>query len=501
MNSAYLHSVEEVLGELRSLGYFPDCSNLVTDSRQLAAQDVFLAIPGEKFDPRTMADDLIARGQCGVVLVEHEDGRSYISKDVLPVRHLKEMLSDLAAAYYENPSHNLRVLAVTGTNGKTTVTRWLAQALNAMDQKAGVIGTLGFGEPENLQFHSGLTTPDPINLQRTLYRMRSQGFKWVCIEASSIGLEQGRLNHVGIELAAYTNFSRDHLDYHNTMEEYEQAKLILARWPGLKHAVVNADDPTAESFGLIAQTCGANLVRVGRQSSLDVCIRSLAHGSEGLSVDVTWKSTAVYKLAAPVVGDFNADNLALSFASLIALGFDPLLVAKALNQVSPAPGRMQKVSDHPCVVVDYAHTSDALEKALNALRPVAQQSQGMLWVLFGCGGDRDKGKRPLMAAVAEQLADRLVITSDNPRSEDPAAIVKDITAGLGVKGRNTELAHVHVELDRKKAIEWCVGKAANNDVVLLAGKGHETTQTIGNQVFEHSDVDYARYVLTEVRHV
>jgi UDP-N-acetylmuramyl-tripeptide synthetase len=365
-----------------------------------------------------------------------------------------------------------------------------------MGEKAGVIGTLGFGTPENLQFHSGLTTPDPINLQRTLYRMKSQGFKWVCIEASSIGLEQGRLNHVRIELAAYTNFSRDHLDYHKSMEEYEQAKLILARWPGLKHAVVNADDPTAESFGLIAQTCGARLLRVGRQSMLDACIQSLAHGPTGLSVEVKCKQAGQVKLDAPVVGDFNADNLTLSFTSLIALGFDPVEVAKALSQVSPAPGRMQKVSDHPCVVVDYAHTSDALEKALNALRPVAEASQGLLWVLFGCGGDRDKGKRPLMAQVSEQLADWLVITSDNPRSEDPASIVKDMLAGL----KNPHSANVHVELDRKKAIEWCLEKAADQDVVLLAGKGHETTQTMGSQVLEHSDVDYSRYVLREVRH-
>lgn len=497
MNSAYLHSVDEVLGELRSLGYFPDCSNLSTDSRQLTAQDVFLAIPGEKFDPRTVADDLIARGQCGVVLVEYDDARSYVSKDVLPVLHLKEMLAELAAAYYENPSHGLRVLAVTGTNGKTTVTRWLAQALNAMGEKAGVIGTLGFGLPESLQFHSGLTTPDPINLQRTLYRMKSQDFKWVCIEASSIGLEQGRLNHVRIELAAYTNFSRDHLDYHSTMEEYEQAKLILARWVGLKHAVVNADDPCAETFGLVAQTCGATLVRVGRLSSPDFCIRSVAHSPKGLDVEIFSQSTGSLNLSAPVVGVFNADNLALTFAGLVSLGFNAQKVAQALKQVSPAPGRMQKVSNQPCVVVDYAHTSDALEKALQALRPVAQESQGLLWVVFGCGGDRDKGKRPLMTSVAEQLADRLVITSDNPRSEDPAMIVKDMLKGLTAQGTDG----VHIELDRKKAIEWCLANAAAHDVVLLAGKGHETTQTIGVQVFEHSDVDYANHVLTEMRHV
>lgn len=496
MNSAYLHSVDEVLGELRSLGYFPDCSNLSTDSRQLTAQDVFLAIPGEKFDPRTVADDLIAQGQCGVVLVEYDDARSYVSKDVLPVLHLKDMLAELAAAYYGNPSHNLRVLAVTGTNGKTTVTRWLAQALNAMGEKAGVIGTLGFGLPESLQFHSGLTTPDPINLQRTLYRMKSQDFKWICIEASSIGLEQGRLNHVRIELAAYTNFSRDHLDYHSTMEEYEQAKLILARWPGLRHVVVNADDPCAETFGLVAQTCGAKLVRVGRQSLSDFCIHSVTHNPTGLDVEVHGKSTGSLTLSAPVVGEFNADNLALGFAGLVTLGFEAQQVALALKQVSPAPGRMQKVSSHPCVVVDYAHTSDALEKALHALRPVAHENHGALWVVFGCGGDRDKGKRPLMAQVAERWADRLVITSDNPRSEDPAHIVKDMLAGLKTQGSNA----LHIELDRKKAIEWCLANAAANDVVLLAGKGHETTQVIGDQVFEHSDVDYASHVLTEMRH-
>jgi len=491
MISAYLHSVSEVLAELHERGFYADCSGLVTDHRRLTGpRDVFLAVPGEKFDPRNLADDLLIEQRCGLVLVDYDDQRAYQSASVLPVLHLKTMLADLAFGYYETPSDAMTIIAVTGTNGKTTVTRWLAQALNHLGKKAAVIGTLGYGEPDQLKAHTGLTTPDVVGVHHLLHELRQHQFDTVCIEASSIGLEQRRLACVSIDVALFTNLSQDHLDYHGDMAAYGRSKMILASWPTLRLAVVNADDSFGMEFLANVQRRNIDCSAVGRADSAECQILSVAHQENGQRIELKINGAST-QIDTPIIGEFNADNMALVFATLIRLGYDASQVKSALAGVTPAPGRMQHIEGEPAVVVDYAHTPDALEKTLLALRPFANKRQGKLWVVFGCGGDRDRSKRPLMGAAAADKADFVVVTSDNPRSEKPENILQEIVDGID-KARQDKL---HVEVDRVRAIEFAVAKASAKDVVLLAGKGHESTQTIGAQVIAHSDVQCAMSAL------
>ena len=491
MISAYLHSVSEVLAELHERGFYADCSGLVTDHRRLTGpRDVFLAVPGEKFDPRNLADDLLIEQRCGLVLVDYDDQRAYQSASVLPVLHLKTMLADLAFGYYETPSDAMTIIAVTGTNGKTTVTRWLAQALNHLGKKAAVIGTLGYGEPDQLKAHTGLTTPDVVGVHHLLHELRQHQFDTVCIEASSIGLEQRRLACVSIDVALFTNLSQDHLDYHGDMAAYGRSKMILASWPTLRLAVVNADDSFGMEFLANVQRRNIDCSAVGRADSAECQILSVAHQENGQRIELKINGAST-QIDTSIIGEFNADNMALVLATLIRLGYDASQVKSALAGVTPAPGRMQHIEGEPAVVVDYAHTPDALEKTLLALRPFANKRQGKLWVVFGCGGDRDRSKRPLMGAAAADKADFVVVTSDNPRSEKPENILQEIVDGID-KARQDKL---HVEVDRVRAIEFAVAKASAKDVVLLAGKGHESTQTIGAQVIAHSDVQCAMTAL------
>lgn len=493
MISAYLHSVSEVLSELHERGFYADCSGLVTDHRRLTGpRDVFLAVPGEKFEPRNLADDLLSEQRCGLVLVEYDDQRAYQSASVLPVLHLKTMLADLASGYYETPGNAMKVIAVTGTNGKTTVTRWLAQALSALGKKAAVIGTLGYGAPEQLKAHTGLTTPDVVGVHHLLHALRQESFDTVCIEASSIGLDQRRLACVSIDVALFTNLSQDHLDYHGDMDAYGRSKMILADWPTLRLAVVNVDDSFGREFLAHVQRRNIDCAAVGHAGSAECQILSVAHQENGQRIELQMSGVTT-QIDTPIIGEFNADNMALVFATLVRLGYEASQVKSALGMVTPAPGRMEQIKGEPAVVVDYAHTPDALEKTLLALRPFANKRQGKLWVVFGCGGDRDRSKRPLMGAVAAAKADCVVITSDNPRSENPQAILQEIYAGIDKAADGK----VHVEVDRVLAIEFAIRKASAKDVVLLAGKGHESTQTIGTQVIEHSDVKCALAFLSK----
>lgn len=491
MISAYLHSVTEVLAELHERGFYADCSGLVTDHRRLTGpQDVFLAVPGEKFDPRKLADDLLREQRCGLVLVDYDDQRAYQSASVVPVLNLKTMLAELAFGYYETPSDAMTVIAVTGTNGKTTVTRWLAQALNALGRKAAVIGTLGFGAPDDLKAHTGLTTPDVVGVHHILHELRQAQFDTVCLEASSIGLEQRRLACVSIDVAAYTNLSQDHLDYHGDMAAYARSKLILASWPTLRSAVVNVDDAFGLEFQALVKSRNVECVSVGRSHGADCQLLDVAHLENGQRIQLKIDD-ALTQFETTVIGDFNADNMALVFAVLKQLGHEARNILPALSSVTPPPGRMQPIGDKPAVIVDYAHTPDALEKALQTLRPFAEKRKGKLWVVFGCGGDRDRSKRPLMGAIAAEHADVVLITSDNPRSESPQAIVDEIRSGVDARLEEK----VRIEVDRVTAIEIAVCSADDRDVVLLAGKGHEDTQTVGTQVIPHSDAQCAQSFL------
>ena len=493
MISAYLHSVAEVLAELHERGFYADCSGLVTDHRRLTGpQDVFLAVPGANFDPRNLADDLLREQRCGLVLVDYDDRRAYQSASVVPVLHLKTMLAELAFGYYETPSDAMNIIAVTGTNGKTTVTRWLAQALNTLGKKTAVIGTLGYGEPDNLKAHTGLTTPDVVGVHHLLYELRQQQFDAVCIEASSIGLEQRRLACISIDVALFTNLSQDHLDYHGDMAAYGRSKLILASWPTLRSAVVNIDDAFGLEFKVQVESRNVPCITVGRVSTANCTVLNVSQRDQGQVVQLKCDGKSL-EIETAVIGDFNADNMALVFATLSSLGHEADKILGALAQVTSAPGRMQRIEGEPVVIVDYAHTPDALEKTLQALRPFAQKRNGKLWVVFGCGGDRDRSKRPAMGAVAAVNADRVVITSDNPRSENPSEILDQIRAGI----ESVRVEQLRMEVDRAAAIELAIVEADVRDVILLAGKGHENTQTIGKQIVAHSDAECAAALLAK----
>ena len=472
---------------------------LRTDSRQVQAGDAFIAWPGTATDGRRYLAQALARG-AAACLMEQEGSTPW--QDLEPadrlasLAQLKAQTGPLAAAFYAQPSAQMQVLAVTGTNGKTSTAWWLAQALQAWGHPCSVIGTLGVGVPPNLH-STGLTTPDPVRLQQQLRDDVQAGRRFSAIEASSIGIEEHRLDGTHIHLAVFTNFTQDHLDYHGSMAAYWAAKARLFDWPGLAAAVVNVDDPQGRQLaGQLATRPGLDLWTCSRQGPARLH-GQLSLDAQGLQLQVRLgEQTRTVRV--PMVGDYNADNLLAVLASLCALGASLDQAVQACADLSPVPGRMQAVRSgtdaEPLVVVDYAHTPDALAQVLRALRPLAAHRGGALWCLVGCGGDRDRGKRPLMAQVAEQGADALVLTSDNPRSESPAAIVQDMLAGLQAAAR------AQIELDRARAIGLAVAQAQPQDVILLAGKGHERTQEVAGVQHPFDDAQQALAALRQRAH-
>jgi len=410
---------------------------------------------------------------------------------------LKAATGPIAASFYGWPSTQLELIAVTGTNGKTSTAWWLAEALS---RRAGrgpcaLVGTLGIGVPPEL-VHTGLTTPDPVMLQRELRGFVARGFSACAIEASSIGIAERRLDGCEIRVAVFTNFTQDHLDYHGDMDAYWAAKAELFRWPGLAAAVVNIDD-------LHGATLVANLIDRGT-GALDVWTVSAAgaparlmaqdvrYDAQGLRFDVVEQGAAPCSLATQLIGQYNVANLLGVIGTLRALGMTLTEAVEACRELHSVPGRMERVAlpGQPLAVVDYAHTPDALDKALAGLRPLADSRGGALWCVFGCGGDRDATKRPMMAAVAEKQADRVVVTSDNPRSERPSAVISQILLGLS----RPEAAQV--EPDRAAAIAATLAQAAPEDVVLIAGKGHEAWQETAGERVAFSDRAHAIDALT-----
>ena len=497
---------------------------LVSDSRRVQPGDAFIAWPGQLHDARRFVAPALAAGATAC-LVEADGVAAFDFRNerVAALPGLKVAAGVVASEFLGAPSRRLDVLAVTGTNGKTSTAWWLAQALSLLGRRCGVVGTLGIGEPKRDGAPtgeasgvraSGLTTPDPVMLQTALRRFADQGFAACAIEASSIGLDQQRLAGSTIKLALFTNFTRDHLDHHGTMEAYWQAKTALFDWPGLQAAVVNVDD---EQGAGLAERLAKRRVDLWT-CSLREPARLTAHGvgyrDGGLCFDVREGGTSV-PVSSALIGEFNVANLLGVIAGLRALGVSLAAAGAVCAGLTPVPGRMQRVGvdpsiaqarDRPAertgprararrvqalpeVVVDYAHTPDALEKALVALRPFARKRGGRLWCVFGCGGNRDASKRPLMGALAEQLADRVVITSDNPRDEPPNFILSQILVGV--------IGHDDVDVmeDRRAAMAYVVQAADARDVVLVAGKGHEDTQEIAGLKHPFSDVDVARALL------
>ncbi|OZI20121.1 UDP-N-acetylmuramoyl-L-alanyl-D-glutamate--2,6-diaminopimelate ligase [Bordetella genomosp. 9] len=475
-------------------------ADLRLDSREVNAGDVFVACRGRASDGSLYIQQAIARGAAAILV---EGPRAPLPDAVASgvalrvVDGLRGMLGELADIWYGRPSAALAVIAVTGTNGKTSCVQWLAHALTHAGKPCGAIGTLGATLPDGQVLPGSLTTPDVLALHRLLAQMRQAGAQLVAMEASSIGIEQGRMDGLRIDIAAFTNLSRDHLDYHGTMAAYEAAKARLFAWPGLTGAVVNADDEAGRR--LIASLDPARVLTYGLQSSADLQARDLAVTGQGQIFTLATTQGEV-QIMTGLLGRHNVSNLLLVAGVLQALGWSLADIGCELAAAAPVDGRMEIVTPialpaaatpagGPMVVVDYSHTPDALERALAALRPVAQARGGRLLCLFGCGGDRDAGKRPVMGAIAAQGADYVVLSSDNPRSEDPAAILAQIRAGIA------DDAAVTIEADRARAIMQTVWAARVEDIVLLAGKGHETYQEIDGVKLPFDDREWARLAL------
>ncbi len=462
-------------------------SGLSLDSRKIRRGDAFFALRGSQGHGIEFAASAVQRG-AQVVLAEApapEHGAS-LEVPVLWIDHLHEQVGEIAARFHDRPSESLRVVGVTGTNGKTSCVQLLAQALTLLGHRTASIGTLGAGVYGQL-LEGERTTPDAISVQALLARFRDAGVSHVAMEVSSHALAQGRVGAVEFEVAAFTNLTRDHLDYHGSMEAYGAAKARLFDWPGLQAAVINGDDPFGQQ--LAAQLPGE--VRALRfatldQHAADIVASDIVSSAGGLvfQLRTPWGSRRV---SSRLLGRFNVANLLAVIGCLGALGEPLARIVAVVDQLQPVTGRMNRLggqSGLPLVVVDYAHTPDALEQALTALRA---HCAGKLICVFGCGGERDAGKRPLMGAIAARLADVAIVTDDNPRGENGDAIVAQIVLGM------SEAAAMTVERDRAAAIADALGRARPGDVVLIAGKGHETYQdgAAGKRPFDDLAVAHA----------
>jgi UDP-N-acetylmuramoyl-L-alanyl-D-glutamate--2,6-diaminopimelate ligase len=464
------------------------CAGLRTDSRRLQPRDGFLAWPGRAHDARLQVGAALSGG-AAACLVE-ADGAEAFSLDesrVAAVPALKTRAGEIASEFHGHPSRQLQVLATTGTNGKTSTAWWTAQALSALGQRCGVIGTLGIGEPGHVA-DTGLTTPDAVALQGALADFVQRDFKACAFEASSIGIVEHRLAGTQIAVALFTNFTRDHLDYHGTMDAYWAAKRSLFSWPGLRAASVNVDDEHGAKLAAELSGQPVDLWTVSTRGPARLQAQGLQHRADGMAFDVV-EGTQRAAVRSSLVGAYNASNLLVVMGGLRALGLPLADIAAVLPLLTPVPGRLQPVAgsgvDAPVVLVDYAHTPDALDQVLQALRPLAAARGGRLWCVFGCGGNRDASKRPLMGAIAQARADHVVLTSDNPRDESPALILSQILAGLNGRGE------VAVIEDRAEAIAHAVQQAAPADVVVLAGKGHEPYQEVAGVKRPFLDADVA----------
>lgn len=466
----------------------PVIKGLCQDSRQLRAGDLFFAYPGLGHDGRHFIADAIAKGAAAILF--EPDGNTIdvnsVSIPLLPLRHLTSQLGPIAAGFYDYPSRYLPVIGITGTNGKTSCTHFLAECLQQLQKPCGVIGTLGNGFFGDLQ-PGQLTTPDAIELQQLLANFRDKQAQAVVMEVSSHRLAQQRLNGTEFSVAAFTNLTRDHLDYHGTMQAYAQAKRSFFDLPGVQQAILNADDPYAQHWltelaeQLPIYTYSLHKPQAAWSHIPHVSVKKFEFNQQGLQAEIDTPWGEVFIENPFLLGQFNLSNLLLVLTLLKSLHFSLAEISQVISKLQGVKGRMQAFhrKGKPLVVVDYAHTPDALQQVLRALRPHCPD--GKLYCLFGCGGDRDKGKRPLMAKIAEQEADHIIITSDNPRNEDPMQILQDIQRGF--TGKKT----LHREPDRQRAIAVALTTAQANDVVLIAGKGHEAYQLVKGVKYPFDD--------------
>ncbi len=475
-------------------------SDLTLDSRQVCAGSLFFALPGNKDHGLKFAADAAARG-ASAVLWDSSGGLSAdLAPPILPpevfgagIPNLKALVGRIADRFFNWPSSQLRIAGITGTNGKTTCAYLLAQCLERLGNTAAYMGTIGWGRPASLA-EATHTTPDAVSVHRTLAQLRSSGVRDVAMEVSSHALDQSRVDGVRFHIAAFTNLTRDHLDYHGSMLKYGAAKAKLFEAFDLKHIVLNIGDEFgralarehAGSASLIAVWVGGG--DLGWLAERRLNATQVRIEARGISIDIDG-SFGKATVQTQLMGRFNAENSVLVIGCLLSLGTALADAAEALAECKPAPGRMEVVKtdarNKPTVVVDYAHTPDALAKALSAAR---EHCDGALWCVFGCGGDRDSGKRPVMGGIADDLADQIIVTDDNPRSEDPQAITRDILKGI--KSRAVRVIH-----DRGEAIATALKEAQAIDLVLIAGKGHEDYQIYGETRRSFSDHDEALRLL------
>lgn len=480
-------------------------NDLVLDSREVAIHKVFVAIKGHQLDGRDFIPQAISLG-AKVILTECEqpDTHGHLemreNSVLINVFELGKKLGDIAAEFYGHPSNQLDIIAVTGTNGKTSTVQLATRLRYALGDACASIGTLGAGmcQPDTHELDATAnTTPDAINMQRMLADFVDRGAKQVAMEASSHALVQHRMKSVMTKVAVFTNLSRDHLDYHGSMAEYAKAKRLLLNQPGLEFAVINADDRESQAWlNALPENVTPILTSIQGHPEPDqstvtnakVCYaESIVFSTSGCSLSLvsSWGDAEVHL---PLLGHFNVANYLSAFASLLALGLEFDALVEATGEVKPVPGRMEIFSNQngANIVVDYAHTPDALEQALKAAR---EHCQGQLISVFGCGGDRDKGKRSLMGEVAERHADKVILTSDNNRSEAPEDIMRDILSGC------TQPDAIHCEVDRKQAIRFALSKTTDTDLIVVAGKGHEDYQITGGQTQPYNERLYVANLL------
>ena len=481
-----------LIGQWLSLPDNLDCeiSGITQDSRKVKRGDVFLACKGHTVNGAEYIDDAIEKGASAVIWQPEADSApiTFSSRKssngtniaVIALPDLSEKAGLLASQFYHHPSAHMFVTGFTGTNGKTSCSHFLSQVLN-MDEPSGVIGTLGNGLFGKLEMATH-TTPDAVTCQQWLADMQEAGAKNIAMEVSSHALDQYRVSGVDFDCAVFTNLSRDHLDYHGDMASYLNAKQKLFMTPSLKSAVINIDDDA----GLSIQNKINSAVKVitygidNTQGKADIYAEDIHLDRNGIKAKVMtpWGSA---ELHSHLMGRFNLSNLLAVLSVLLLKGLDLKTAIKRLASIQGVAGRMQCVSveGQPLVVIDYAHTPDALEQVLVSLN---DHTKGNIYCVFGCGGDRDQGKRALMGSVAEKLSNHVVITTDNPRTEDPSVIAKDICTGF------KDQSILHIELDRAQAIDYAISHASENDIVLVAGKGHETYQEINGKRYPFNEL-------------
>jgi UDP-N-acetylmuramoyl-L-alanyl-D-glutamate--2,6-diaminopimelate ligase len=507
---AALRQLDSVAATLAWLGA-REVRGLATDSRRVKPGDAFIAWPGHALDGRQYVPQAMAAG-ARACLVEADGAGAFDFGDAAGIATfagLKAQTGAVASGFFGAPSERLQVVATTGTNGKTSTAWWTAQALSLLGRRCGVIGTLGIGEPPlgraaggeppqrgrtNDIVETGLTTPDPVALQAAFKRFVDEGFTACAVEASSIGIVEQRLAGTAISVALFTNLTQDHLDYHGTMASYGDAKAGLFDWPGLRAAVLNLDDPFGAAQAARLRGGAIDVWTYAIDGDARLVARKVGYADGGLGFDLHEGSERV-AIRSTLIGGYNVSNLLAVIGGLRALGLPLADIAAVVPSLTAVPGRMQRVEADrpgPQVVVDYAHSPDALEKALLALRPFAAERGGALWCVFGCGGNRDAGKRPKMAAIAQRLADQVVMTSDNPRNEPPAFILLQMVAGLAGSQERVKVIE-----DRRAAIRDALRRAEARDVVLIAGKGHEDYQEIAGVKHPFSDVVEARVALEQ----